>query len=92
MRSRRQAHATYRITLLVLPHALGGHTQATYNISLLTFYTEMFSAAEESGASALMPWQLIPWDVTFVSYDFSINDPAFAAVQQMITYQQQRVR
>ena len=39
-----------------------------------------------------MPWQLIPWDVKFVSYDFSINDPAFKAVSDMIAYQAARVR
>ena len=66
--------------------------QATYNITLKQFLTEMFSAAEESGTSGMMPWQLIPWDVKFVSYDFSINDPAFPAVADMIAYQAARVR
>lgn len=67
-------------------------TQATYNTTLLDFLTKMFTAAEESGTSGMMPWQLIPWDVNFVSYDFSINDPAFKAVSDMIAYQAARVR
>lgn len=77
-----------------LPALTGGDAgaQAKYNITLLNFLTEMFTAAEESGASGIMPWMLIPWDVTFVSYDFSINDPACAAVADMIAYQAQRVR
>jgi hypothetical protein len=73
-------------------HRGAAGAQAKYNITLLKFLTEMFAAAEESGASGIMPWMLIPWDVTFVSYDFSINDPAYAAVADMIAYQAQRVR
>lgn len=54
--------------------------------------TEMFAAAEESGTSGIMPWMLVPWDAANQDYDFSITDPAFTAVANMISYQAQRVR
>jgi hypothetical protein len=37
--------------------------QGDYDIALVDYLNEVFQASEESGASMMMPWELVPFHV-----------------------------
>ena len=67
--------------------------QSTYaGISYVDFLLDMFSAAEDTDAASIAPWELVPYHTTAGNFDFGIDDATFGAVAQMVEYQHQRVR
>ena len=69
-------------------------TTSGYALSYVDFLLDMFSAAEDTDAAAIMPWELVPFHVTNSNggYDFGIDSATFGAVAQMVEYQLERVR
>lgn len=69
--------------------------QANYDLPLAQFFTEAFSAAEGTGAAAIMPYKYIPYAYTYNAslYEFGINSDAYTfAVSAMVKHQADRVR
>lgn len=72
-----------------------GQAQANYDLPLAQFFTEAFSAAEGTGAAAILPYKYIPYAYTYNAslYEFGINsDAGTYAVSAMVKYQAGRVR
>ncbi len=68
--------------------------QLTYPIARPTFLADMFAAGEQSGASAVLPWELTAWHVEPTAsggFDFGTDDPSFLPVEQMISFLKNRV-
>ena len=62
---------------------------------LAQFFTEAFSAAEGTGAAAILPYKYIPYAYTYNAafYEFGINtDAGTYAVSAMVKHQADRVR
>lgn len=66
--------------------------QPKYEISYVDYLLGVFSAAEQTDAAAIMPWQLVPFHTTAAGYDFGIDDAAFGAVAQMVQYYHDKAR
>lgn len=67
---------------------------AQYNVTLAQFLQQAFSAAEESGAAAILPYQFIPYEHEYNAslYDFGTNSAAYTCgVAAMYHFQAQRV-
>ena len=66
-----------------------------YNVTLAQFFEQVFSAAEASGAAAILPYKFIPYEYDYnrALYEFGTNSAAYTCgVASMIRYQAQRVR
>ena len=58
------------------------------------FLTTAFSAGKASGANAMLPWSLIPWDVDVTDtggFGFGPDDPSFQPVASAIKFQHDKV-
>ncbi len=66
--------------------------QTTMGIFYVDFLLDMFSAAEQTDAASIAPWELVPFHTTAGNFDFGIDDATFGAVAQMVEYQHERVR
>jgi hypothetical protein len=65
------------------------YPQLDYAMPRPAFLSAMFSAGEECGAAAIMPWELTAWHVAPTSsggFDFGVDDPSFKPVQQMVHF------
>ncbi|KAK9839525.1 hypothetical protein WJX81_007392 [Elliptochloris bilobata] len=66
---------------------------ASYDLPLGQFMAEMFSAAQASGAAAIMPYKFVPYPYNYSAalYEFGTNSDADStAVTGMVNYQAQR--
>ena len=64
------------------------------NVTLAQYLKQAFSAAEASGAAAILPYEFLPYEYEYNRslYEFGTNDDAYIhAVAAMYQFQAQRV-
>ena len=72
-----------------------GRAQASYDLPLAQFMAEAISAAEETGAAAIMPYKFLPYPYPYdcALYEFGTDSDAYAfSVSAMVQHQAERVR
>ena len=80
---------------MVLRCLCWGHAQVSYGRPLAQFMAEAFSAAEGTGAAAIMPYKLIPYPYSYIGalYEFGTDSDAYVyAVSTMMQHQANQAR
>ena len=72
----------------------GSDAQLDYPVPRPAFLSAMFSAGQQCGVAAMMPWELTAWHVAPTAsggFDFGVDDPSYKPVQQMVQFMKNKV-
>lgn len=65
------------------------HQTKEYSMSRDRYYSIMRAAAQKAGVVAMLPWQLVPWQLRAdegSGYDFDFGDPSSKLVTATLSY------
>jgi hypothetical protein len=67
---------------------------STYSLARQTFYQYAYAAAKASNVATVLPWELVPWQLSAnegSGYDFDFSDPSSSVMANAAAHQEDLV-